>query len=115
MGIHEFESMCTKLIHLTPLPSINKAVNEPVREEAHLLSPHSSQIPLPTVLAAPASLTTTDTAFVVPPSPSQSKGTDNKCFNKNHVICQFCKAKGHTMEKCRTHACTLWKFVERGK
>ena len=30
--------------------------------------------------------------------PSQYKRNDNKRFNKNHVICKFCKDKGHTLE-----------------
>lgn len=97
---HEFESVRSQLLHLTPLPSVNKAVNELGCEDVYLLSPHSSHIPLPTILAILASITTIDTSFTMSHGPSQSKKNGNKRFNKNNVICKFYKAKGHTMEQC---------------
>ncbi|KAK9991496.1 hypothetical protein SO802_026481 [Lithocarpus litseifolius] len=105
MGIyHEFESVCSQLLHLTPLPSVNKMVNELGCEDVCLLSPHSSHIPLPTIVVTPVSITTIDTSFTMPHGPPQSKKNDNKRFNKNNVICKFYKAKGHTMEQCRIRA-----------
>uniref|UniRef100_A0A2N9EH44 Integrase catalytic domain-containing protein n=1 Tax=Fagus sylvatica TaxID=28930 RepID=A0A2N9EH44_FAGSY len=74
-----------------------QAVNDLVREETRLKSHRSSQ-PHTTVLATPASVDPTVTA---PP-----KGHDKRRSNKknSHLICAFCKHRGHTIDQCNMRA-----------
>jgi hypothetical protein len=70
MGIlDDFKSVRSQLLNCSPLPFVNQAVNDLVREETRLKSHRSSQ-PHTTVLATPASVDPTVTA---PP-----KGNDKR-------------------------------------
>ena len=56
MGIpDDFESVRSQLLNRSPLPTVNQAVNDLVREETRLKSHRSSQ-PHTTVLTTPASV-----------------------------------------------------------
>uniref|UniRef100_A0A2N9FVK1 Reverse transcriptase Ty1/copia-type domain-containing protein n=1 Tax=Fagus sylvatica TaxID=28930 RepID=A0A2N9FVK1_FAGSY len=62
MGIlDDFESVRSQLLNRSPLPTVNQAVNDLVREETRLKSHRSSQ-PHTTVLATPVSVDPTITA-----------------------------------------------------
>jgi hypothetical protein len=64
MGIlDDFESIRSQLLNRSPLPTVNQAVNDLVREETRLKSHRSSQ-PHTTVLATPASV---DPIVTAPP------------------------------------------------
>uniref|UniRef100_A0A2N9HG58 Integrase catalytic domain-containing protein n=1 Tax=Fagus sylvatica TaxID=28930 RepID=A0A2N9HG58_FAGSY len=98
MGVlDDFESVRNQLLNRSPLPTVNQAVNDLVREETRLKSHRSSQ-PHTTVLATPASVDSTVTA---PP-----KGHDKRQSNKknSHLICAFCKHRGHTIDQCNMRA-----------
>ena len=101
MGVlDDFESICSQLLNRSPLPTINQAVNDLVREETRLKSHRSSQAHT-TVLATLASVDPTVTA---PP-----KGHDKRRSNQknSHLICAFCKHRDHTIDRCNMHACIL--------
>uniref|UniRef100_A0A2N9GFN4 Integrase catalytic domain-containing protein n=1 Tax=Fagus sylvatica TaxID=28930 RepID=A0A2N9GFN4_FAGSY len=91
------EPVINQLLNRSPLPTVNQAVNDLVREETRLKSHRSSQ-PHTTVLATPASVDPTVTA---PP-----KGHDKRRSNKknSHLICAFCKHRGHTIDQCNMRA-----------
>jgi hypothetical protein len=62
MGVlDDFESVHSQLLNRSPLPTVNQAVNDLVREETRLKSHRSSQ-PHTTVLATPVSVDPTVTA-----------------------------------------------------
>jgi hypothetical protein len=98
MGIlDDFESVRSQLLNRSPLPTVNQAVNDLVREETRLKSHRSSQ-PHTMVLATPASVDPTVTA---PP-----RGHDKRRSNQknSHLICAFCKNRGHTIDRCNMRA-----------
>jgi hypothetical protein len=98
MGVlDDFESIRSQLLNRSPLPTVNQAVNDLVREETRLKSHRSSQTHT-TVLATPISVDPTVTA---PP-----KGHDKRRSNKknSHLICAFCKHHGHTIDQCNMRA-----------
>jgi hypothetical protein len=98
MGVlDDFESVRSQLLNRSPLPTVNQAVNDLVLEETRLKS-HCSSQPHTTVLATPASVDTTVTA---PP-----KGHDKRWSNQknSHLICAFCKHRGHTIDRCNKRA-----------
>ena len=98
MGVlNDFESIRSQLLNRSPLPTVNQAVNDLVREETHLKSHHSSQLHT-TILATPTSVDPTVTA---PP-----KGHDKRRLNQknSHLICAFCKHRGHTIDRCNMRA-----------
>jgi hypothetical protein len=98
MGIlDDFEPVRSQLLNRSPLSIVNQAVNDLVREEAHLKSHHSCQ-PHTTVLATPASVSPTVTA--------PSRGHDKRRSNQknSHLICAFFKNRGHTIDRCNMRA-----------
>jgi hypothetical protein len=98
MGVLDnFESVRSQLLNCSPLPTVNQAVNDLVREETCLKS-HCSSQPHTTILTTPASVDTTVTA---PP-----KGHDKRRSNQknSHLICAFCKHRGHTIDRCNMRA-----------
>ena len=73
MGIpDDFESVRSQLLNRSPLPTVNQAVNDLVREETRLKSHRSSQ-PHTTVLATPVSVDPIVTA--------SSRGNDKRQSN----------------------------------
>jgi hypothetical protein len=58
-----------------------------------------------TVLATPASVGPT---IIAPP-----RGHDKKRSNQknSHLICAFCKYRGHTIDRCNMRACILQPFT----
>jgi hypothetical protein len=98
MGIlDDFESVRSQLLNRSPLPTVNQAVNNLVREETRLKSHHSSQ-PHTSVLATLASV---DPIVTTPPG-----GHDKRRLNQknSHLICAFCKNRGHTIDQCNMRA-----------
>jgi hypothetical protein len=94
MGIlDDFDFIRSQLLNCSPLPTIDQAINELIREETRLKSHRFSQPH--TVLANPASAAPTATA-----SP---RGHDKKRSNqKNYgLISTFCKNQSHTIDQCR--------------
>ena len=101
MGVlDDFECVRSQLLNRSPLPTVYQAVNDLVHEETCLKSHRSSQ-PHTTILTTPASVDTTVTA---PP-----KGHDKRRSNQknSHLICAFCKHRGHTIDRCNMRACIL--------
>uniref|UniRef100_A0A2N9G3G1 GAG-pre-integrase domain-containing protein n=1 Tax=Fagus sylvatica TaxID=28930 RepID=A0A2N9G3G1_FAGSY len=101
MGVlDDFESVYNQLLNRSPLPTVNQAVNDLIHEETRLKSHCSSQSHT-IVLATPASVDPTITA---PP-----KGHDKRRSNQknSHLICAFCKHRGHTIDRCNMHTCIL--------
>ena len=92
------------MLNRFPLPTVNQAVNDLVREETRLKSHRSSQ-PHTTVLSTPASIDPTVTA---PP-----KGHDKRRSNKknSHLICAFCKHRGHSIDQYNMRARILQRFA----
>ena len=68
-GLDDFESVRSQLLNRSPLPTVNQAVNDLVREETCLKSHRSSQ-PHTTILTTLASV---DTTVTTPP-----KGHDKR-------------------------------------
>jgi hypothetical protein len=98
MGVlDDFESVRSQLLNRSPLPTVNQAVNDLVREETRLKSHRSSQ-PHTTVLATPVSVDPTVTA----PPKSHDKRRSNK--KNSHLICAFCKHRGHTIDQYNMRA-----------
>ena len=98
MGIlDDFESIRSQLLNRSPLPTVNQAVNDLVREETRLKFHRSTQ-PHTTVLAIPTSVDPTVTAPL--------KGHDKRRLNQknSHLICAFCKNRGHTIDRCNMRA-----------
>ena len=98
MGILDnFESVRSQLLNRSPLPTVNQAVNNLVREETRLKSYCSFQ-PHTTVPATPASVGPT---VIAPP-----RGHDKRQLNQknSHLICAFCKNRGHTIDRCNMRA-----------
>uniref|UniRef100_A0A2N9F2K6 Integrase catalytic domain-containing protein n=1 Tax=Fagus sylvatica TaxID=28930 RepID=A0A2N9F2K6_FAGSY len=76
MGVlDDFESVRSQLLNRSPLPTVNQAVNDLVREETRLKTHRSSQ-PHTTVLATPALV---DPTVTVPP-----KGHDKRRSNQKN-------------------------------
>jgi hypothetical protein len=101
MGVlDDFEFVRSQLLNRSPLPTVNQAVNDLVREETRLKSHRPSQ-PHTTVFATPVSVDPTVTA----PSKSHDKRRSNK--KNSHLICAFCKHRGHTIDQCNMRARNL--------
>uniref|UniRef100_A0A2N9GVI4 Integrase catalytic domain-containing protein n=1 Tax=Fagus sylvatica TaxID=28930 RepID=A0A2N9GVI4_FAGSY len=91
MGVlDDFESVRSQLLNRSPLPTVNQAVNDLVREETRLKSLFSSHAVLPLL-----------SCLTAPP-----KGHDKRRSNKknSHLICAFCKHRGHTIDQCNMRA-----------
>ena len=98
MGVlDDFESVRSQLLNRSPLSTVNQAVNDLVGEGTCLKSHRSSQ-PHTTALATLASV---DPSVTTPP-----KGHDKRRSNKknSHLICAFCKHRGHTIDQCNMRA-----------
>jgi hypothetical protein len=105
MGIlDDFESVRSQLLNRSPLLTVNQVVTNLVREETHLKSHRSSQ-PHTTVLATPT--------LVDPIVTSPSRGHDKRRSNQknSHIICAFCKNRGHTIDRCNICARVLQRFA----
>ena len=106
MGIlDDFESVCSQLLNLSPLPTINQAVNDLVREDTHLKSHRSSQSHT-TVLVTPELVGPTITA----PLRGHDKMRSNQ--KNSHLICAFYKNRSHTIDRCNMRACILQCSVD---
>ena len=98
MGIlNNFKSVRSQLPNRSPLPTVNQAVNDLVREETRLKFHRSTQ-PHTTVLAIPTSV---DPTVIASP-----RGHDKRLSNQknSHLICAFCKNRGHTIDRCNMRA-----------
>jgi hypothetical protein len=105
MGIlDDFESVRSQLLNRSPLPIVNQAVNDLVREETCLKSHHFCQ-PHTTVLATQASVDPTVTA---PPRGHEKRRSNQK---NSHLICAFCKNRNHTIDRCNMRARILQRFA----
>jgi hypothetical protein len=105
MGVlDDFESVRNQLLNRSPLPTVNQAVNDLVREETRLKSHRSSQ-PYTTIFATLASVDPTVTTL--------PNGHDKRRSNQknSHLICAFCKHRGHTIDRCNMHARILQRSV----
>ena len=95
--LDDFESVRSQLLNRSPLPTVNQAVNDLVREETRLKCHRSSQ-PHTTVLATPASVDPTAIALL--------RGHDKRRSNQknSHLIYAFCKNRSHTIDQCNMSA-----------
>ena len=85
------------MLNRFPLSTVNQVVNDLVREETCLKS-HCSSQPHMMILATPASIGPTVTAPL--------RGHDKRQSNQknSHLICAFCKNRGHTINQCNMRA-----------
>jgi hypothetical protein len=98
MGIlDDFKSVRSQLLNRSPLPTVNQAINDLVREETRLKS-HCSSQPHTTVLATLVSVGPTITA---PP-----RGHDKMRSNQknSHLIYAFCKNRSPAINRYNMHA-----------
>jgi hypothetical protein len=95
--LDDFKFVCSQLLNRSPLPTVNQAVNDLVREETRLKSHRSSQ-PHTTIFATLASVDPIVTAPL--------KGHDKRRPNQknSHLIYAFCKHRGHIIDRCNMHA-----------
>lgn len=91
----DFESVRGQLLHHTPLPSLDKAVFELVREETRLQTLHSQHSH--TILAA-SSFNCSSSQLECSKKSSPHR-PPFKTHNNNH--CHYCRHPGHTIENCR--------------
>ena len=81
------------MLNRPPLPTVNNLV----REETRLKSHHSSQ-PHTMVLTTPESVGPT---VIAPPRDHDKRQLNQK---NSHLICVFCKNRGHTIDQCNMRA-----------
>jgi hypothetical protein len=105
MGVlDDFEFVRNQLLNRSSLPTVNQAVNDLICEETRLKSHCSSQSHT-TVLDTPASV---DPSVTAP-----SKGHDKRRSNQknSHLICAFCKHRGHTIDRCNMRTRILQRSI----
>ncbi|WJZ99277.1 hypothetical protein VitviT2T_017734 [Vitis vinifera] len=95
MSLHkDFESIRGQLLNRSPAPSLDTAVNELVREEAHLAT-LQAQNKL-NVLA----ITPSTPLIEQPQQLGDFSGSSNRRKQTNKKFCNYCKRPGHTIETC---------------
>ena len=90
----DFEIIRGKLLNRNPTPSLDTAVNELVREEAHLAT-LQAQNKLNVL-----SITPSAPPIEQPLQSDDSFGFSNCCRQINKKFCNYCKHPGHTIETC---------------
>ena len=95
MSFHkDFEPIYGQLLHRSPAPSLDTAVNELVREEARLAT-LQSQNKLNVLAITPS------TPLIEQPQQSgDSSSSSNRRKQTNKKFCNYCKRLGHTIETC---------------
>lgn len=89
----DFEPVRGQLLHRSPLPTLDQAVCELVREETRLSTLRSQHTPYThSVLAAPSPL----------PKHSDKSYRSGRGHSKNldNPFCRYCRHRGHTIDKC---------------
>jgi hypothetical protein len=94
MALHDdYEPVCSQLLHQIPIPSLDAALNELVREET-CLQTLQAQNKL-NVLA-----TTSPLAPLQQSDSDQSSSNTCRLDRKSNKFCRYCKKHGHTIETC---------------
>jgi hypothetical protein len=89
----DFEPVRGQLLHRSPLPTLDQAVCELVREETRLSTLRSQYTPhTHSVLAAPSPQTEHSDK-----SDRSGRGPSKNCDNH---FCRYCRCRGHTIDKC---------------
>ena len=95
MSLHkDFEPIRGQLLNRSPAPSLDTAVNELVREEAHLAT-LQAQNKLNVLAITPSA-----PPLEQPQQSSDSSGSSNRRKQTNKKFCNYCKRPGHTIETC---------------
>ena len=95
MSLHkDFEPIRGQLLNRSPAPSLDIAVNELVREEAHLAT-FQAQNKLNVLVITPSA-----PPLEQPQQSSDSSGSSNRRKQTNKKFCNYCKRPSHTIETC---------------
>ena len=95
MSLHkDFEPIRGQLLNCSPAHSLNTAVNELVREEAHLATLQAQN--KFNVLA----ITPSTPPIEQPQQSGDSSSFSNRRKQNNKKFCNYCKRPGHTIETC---------------
>jgi hypothetical protein len=88
-----FEPVCGQLLHRSPLPTLDQAVCEVVREETRL-----------SILRSQHTLHTYSVLYVPSPQTEHSEKSDRSSRgpskNQDNPFCRYCHRYGHTIDKC---------------
>jgi hypothetical protein len=86
----DFEPVRGQLLHRSPLPTLDQAVCELVREETRLSTFRSQHTPYThPVLAAPS-----------PQTKHSDRSVRGPSKNRDNHFCRYCRRRGHTIDKC---------------
>jgi hypothetical protein len=86
----DFEPIRGQLLHRSPLPTLDQAVCELVREETRLSTLRSQHTPhTHPVLAAPS-----------PQTKHSDRSVRGPSKNRDNPFCRYCRRRGHTIDKC---------------
>ena len=95
MSLHkDFEPIRGQLLNCSPAPSLNTAVNELVREEAHLVT-FQAQNKLNVLAITPSA-----PPIEQPQQSGDSSDPSNRRKQNNKKFCNYCKRPSHTIETC---------------
>ena len=95
MSLHkDFEPIRGQLLNRSPVPSLDTAVNELVREEARLAT-FQAQNKLNVLAITPSAPPIEQPQYL-----GDSSGSSNRRKQTNKKFCNYCKCPGHTIETC---------------